>query len=207
MFAIFCIVTGRFARTKPEPVGKKEKKMKTIWLVDGAYLLQACRNQGKIDYLRLKQYLEAQNGEPFFESYYLNSISSFQSDEQDAFHNWIKLAPPRGPKMRVQLYRLKEISVVCQNCGKSIMKSIQKGVDVGIATLLLKLAFQDQYDRVILAAGDGDYEDAIEYVKSDLHKEIWISGFDGSVSADLQSYADRVIWLNDSWDQIRRLEY
>ncbi len=42
---------------------------------------------------------------------------------------------------------------------------------------MIKLATQNLYDRLLLSAGDGDFEDAISYVKSDLHKEIWISGF------------------------------
>ena len=73
----------------------------------------------------------------------------------------------------------------------------QKGVDVGIATLILKLAAQGVYDRLILSAGDGDFEDAISYVKSELHKEVWMNGAQATLSTDLQSYANRVLWLDD----------
>ncbi len=45
--------------------------------------------------------------------------------------------------------------------------------------------------------GDGDFEDAISYVKSELHKEVWVSGSQANLSADLQSYADNVLWLED----------
>jgi uncharacterized LabA/DUF88 family protein len=81
---------------------------------------------------------------------------------------------------------------------------VQKGVDVGIATLMIKLATQNLYDRLFLSAGDGDFEDAISYVKSDLHKEIWISGFTNTVSADLQSYADKVVWIDSFWKQVAK---
>jgi uncharacterized LabA/DUF88 family protein len=70
-------------------------------------------------------------------------------------------------------------------------------VDVGIATLIIKLAAQNVYDRLILSAGDGDFEDAISYIKSDLHKEFWLNGSQASLSTDLQSYADNVLWLDD----------
>jgi len=30
------------------------------------------------------------------------------------------------------------------------------------------------------------------------------TGFDGTVSPDLQQYADRVIWLEDHWDDIKK---
>ena len=176
---------------------------KTIWIVDAAYLMKAA--PGRFDYLRLKTELEHLNGSPFFESYYLNSTPNPPSDAQDSFHTWLKTAPPRGPKMRVQLYKLKDLHCTCPACNADFERTVQKGVDVGIATLVLKLATQSQYDRLVLSAGDGDFEDAISYVKSELHKEIQIAGFEGSVSADLQSYADSVLWLNASWPAIQKV--
>jgi uncharacterized LabA/DUF88 family protein len=175
---------------------------KTIWIVDGAYMLKAV--PGKLDYLKFKRVLEEQNDGPFFESYYLNSVPGAPTAAQDSFHQWLKSAPPRGPKMRVRLYELKEMSVACSTCGQQFVRQVQKGVDVGIATLILKLATQNQYERLILSAGDGDFEDAISYVKSELHKEIWISGFIHSMSVDLQSYADHVVWLDDFWQTIKK---
>lgn len=178
--------------------------MKTIWIVDGAHLFAEAGKAGrKLDYLRLKAFLEGLSGASFFESYYLNSTSDPPSDQQNSFHAWLKRAPPHGPKMRVQLYNLKEMHIRCPN-GEYMVHQVQKGVDVGIATLALKLAVQDRYERLLLAAGDGDFEDAIDYIKSERHKEIWLCGFASSMSADLQSYADRVIWLDDQWDSIER---
>lgn len=175
---------------------------RSIWVIDGAYLLSA--SPGRFDYLKLKKELERLNGEEFYESYFLNSFPDPPTDAQNSFHTWLKTAPPHGPKMRVQLYQLKSMDVACPQCGHSFGRQVQKGVDVGIATLIIKLAVQDLYDRLILSAGDGDFEDAISYVKSELHKGIWISGFSNTISADLQSYANRVIWLDDIWDRIER---
>jgi uncharacterized LabA/DUF88 family protein len=108
--------------------------------------------------------------------------------------------------MRVQLYKIKDMHCDCPKCGHLFDRQVQKGVDVGIATLLIKLAVQKKYDRVILSTGDGDFEDAVEYVKSEFGKEIWIAGFDGSVSADLQSYADHIIWIGDIWAAVQKAE-
>ncbi len=176
---------------------------RTTWIIDGAYLLKAA--PWKFDFFKLKYELQRECGAPLAEAYYLNSVSAEPNEAQDAFHNWLKSAPPRGPKMRVQLYSLKSMRVICPRCGETIDRPVQRGVDVGIATLILKLAVQDQYDRLILAAGDGDFEDAISYVKSDLHKEIWMCGFTDTMSVDLQSYADRVLWLDEWQDTIRRV--
>jgi uncharacterized LabA/DUF88 family protein len=175
--------------------------MKTIWIVDAAYMMKAA--PGRFDYLRLKNELEQQNIYKFFESYYLNSTPNPPTDEQDSFHTWLKTAPPDGPKMRVQLYKLKDVHLDCPKCNHKFDRQVQKGVDVGIATLIIKLATKNLYERLILSAGDGDFEDAISYVKSDLHKEIWISGFYKTVSADIQSYADQMLWLNDYWNSFK----
>lgn len=176
--------------------------MKTTWIIDAGYMLKAA--PGHFDYLKLKDLLADIGNAPITESYYLNSTQNPPTDAQDAFHTWIKCAAPRGPQMRVQLYKLKDIQCHCPRCATEFGRAVQKGVDVGIATLILKRATQNQYDRLLLAAGDGDFEDAIDYVKSELHKEIWILGFDGSVSSDLQSYADRVIWLDEHWDEFKK---
>ncbi len=175
---------------------------KTVWIVDGGYMIKATPE--RVDYCRLKHELEKRNGGELFESYFLDSLMQPPSEAQEHFLTRLKLAPPDGPKMRVQSYSLKGMHAHCPHCGHEFERHVQKGVDVAIATLMLKMAFRDLYDRLILCAGDGDFEDAISYVKSELHKEIWIAGFSGSVSADLQSYADEVIWLDDWWDEIRR---
>lgn len=178
--------------------------MKTVWIVDGAYMLKAVPPGEKLDYLKLKSVLEQQNECCFAKSYYLNSIPNPLTEAQDSFHRWLMAGPPRGPGMYVQLYTLKEMSVCCPECGHHFSRQVQKGVDVGIATLILRLAIQDQYERLILSAGDGDFEDAICYVKTELHREVWISGFAHSLSADLQSYADRVIFFDNHWSALKK---
>lgn len=171
---------------------------KTVWIADGAYLYNFGRTRANgIDYLKLKAELTRANDAPIFEGYYLNSTPDPATDAQNAFHAWIKTAPPKGPKMRVQLYTLKDLHCKCPNCEQGFDRKVQKGVDVGIATLILKLAAQNVYDRLILSAGDGDFEDAISYVKSELHKEVWLHGAQSNLSTDLQSYADHVLWLDD----------
>jgi nijmegen breakage syndrome protein 1 len=106
--------------------------------------------------------------------------------------------------MRVKLYKLKDLHVHCPQCDNKFEREVQKGVDVGIATLIVRLAAQNQYNRLILSAGDGDFEDAIAFAKEEMHKEFWLSGFDDTVSADLQSYANKMLWLGDVWEEIQK---
>lgn len=177
--------------------------MKTVWIIDGAYLFSFGKTH-PFDYLKLKNELVRLNGGSIYESYFLNSTHDPFTDAQNAFHTWIKSAPPKGPRLRVQLYRLKDLHSTCPNCKHDFDRQVQKGVDVGIATLIIKLAAQNVYDRLILSAGDGDFEDAISYVKSELHKEVWVSGSEVNLSTDLQSYSDNVLWIEDMLPAIRK---
>ena len=114
---------------------------RTIWIVDGAYVFSAA--PGKMDYVKLKAELEKLNGGAFYESYYLNSTQESPTEAEQSFHTWLKTAPPQGPKMRVQLYKLKNLHVKCPQCATPFDRHVQKGVDVGIATLMIRLATQN----------------------------------------------------------------
>lgn len=174
----------------------------TIWILDAAYTQNY--SDGQIDYRKLKETLQGRVGTPFAESFYLNATSDPLLDAQNAFHTWLKTAPPQGPKMRVKLYELDPSHATCPACSHDLRKGLSQTVQVGIATLIVKLAAQWHYDRLVLSAQDSSLEEAIAYVKDELHKEIWLSGFEGTVSSNLQMYADQVIWFDELWEQIRK---
>ncbi len=176
--------------------------MKTIWIVDGAYLLKTTTVH--FDYLKLKRLLEEKIRDTMTEGYYLNSVIHSTLDAQGAFLDWLQAPSPKGPELQLKLYSLHKELRICDRCGEQYEFKLQKGVDVGIATLIIRLAIEGRYDRLVLCAGDGDFEDALIFVKDVLHKEICICGFRHSLSTDLQSYADQVIWLNEYISEIQR---
>lgn len=71
---------------------------------------------------------------------------------------------------------------------------------MGIATTALRL--YDRYDAVILSAGDGDFEDFIRYIVEDKDKKMFIAGFDGSISPDLQQFSSANYLLNDHYEEV-----
>jgi uncharacterized LabA/DUF88 family protein len=169
----------------------------TIWLIDAAYLFNAQRTLGEynFDYLKLRKWLEKDG--KINRVYYLNSTQNPPNDAQNAFHSWLKTARPDGPQFIVKLYKLKEEENKCPHCQIAFNCQVQKGVDVGLATLIVNLAHQQNYDNLILSSGDGDLEDSVAYVKEYLHKTIELCVFKGGVSPDLQAYADNIYWIND----------
>jgi uncharacterized LabA/DUF88 family protein len=177
--------------------------MGTAWIIDAGYAHSLQRSAGRdFDYVKFKKKLCELAGETIRETYYLTTIPDSPDPDLDAFHNWLQQAEPHGPKMRVQIYRLKNMNCKCPHCGQEFRRLVQRGVDVGIATMILKLSAH--YDRIILLAGDGDFADAIEFIK-DQRKEFWLIGQHGTVAAELQSYADHMLWLDDAlWKAVEK---
>ena len=184
-----------------------------LWLIDAGYMFNArhsVRSGYEFSYLKLRQYLE-QDG-PIWRAYYLNSTANQPSDAQDNFHRWLRSGPPFGPKIVTKFYNLKQQradKAYCEECGQKVQlrcqnqtgdsthrvfNEIQKGVDVGIATL--SLINQKNYDTLLLSSGDSDLLDAIEYL-SEQGKKIELVVFRDGVSSELQCRADRIHWIND----------
>ena len=172
---------------------------KNVWIVDGAYLFKSA--PGRFDYLLLKKELEKQVGGHFMESYYFNSQGNNPAPSQESFNKWLKSAAPLGPKMIVRTYPLKQVTTRCAHCGETNERQVQKGVDVGIVTQLFKL--EKRMDRLILCAGDGDFADAVETLAS-MGKDIILAAFRDTCSPDLQCFANRLVWLDSVWDNIRK---
>ncbi|GIW41288.1 MAG: hypothetical protein KatS3mg076_1865 [Candidatus Binatia bacterium] len=188
-----------------------------LWLIDGSYLYTAQRSiddRYQFDYLKLRRKLEETG--TIWRAYYLNAARNPSATSQDPFHTWLRSAPPRGPQIITKIYPLRplradrayceqcqaQVSVACPNSpDHSLGNEEQKGVDVGIATLAL--VHRDRYETLLLSSGDADLVDAIEFL-SEVGKRIELAVFHEGVSTELQARADRVHWIDDFADEVRR---
>jgi uncharacterized LabA/DUF88 family protein len=92
---------------------------------------------------------------------------------------------------------LKRKQFTCRQCSTRSEDFVQKGVDVAIATLILKHSYQNSADVIVLFAGDGDFKEMLRICHDELRREIYIVGKnDDSVSRDLQELGT-VIWLEE----------
>jgi uncharacterized LabA/DUF88 family protein len=188
-----------------------------LWVIDAGYLFNAQRSGGagyQFDYLKLRHKIEETG--PIWRAYYLNSTPHPPTDAQDAFHSWLRSGPPRGPQLITKLYELKQIRAdraYCDECALRVSPTCpnsptphisnqqQKGVDVRMATLAL--IHRERYETLLLSSGDGDLLDAIEFL-SEHGKRIELAVFNEGVSTDLQARADRIYWINDFANEVRR---
>ncbi|KDO29478.1 hypothetical protein SPRG_06017 [Saprolegnia parasitica CBS 223.65] len=173
---------------------------RNVLIIDGQYASIGARGLagGKIDFKLLRSELEALVGAEFSECWYfdhepISSKSAYQS--QNPFISALKLAPPLGPQFQVKMYAMKKYKCHCPSCGHNFTQHVQKGVDNGLATKMLSLAYEDMADRIVLFAGDGDFYDTLDLVKNVRRKDLWVVGYRDSVSADLQQLASKVVWM------------
>lgn len=183
--------------------------MGALWLIDGLYIYKAaktfqkdnpCFDKKGVDYKKLKDRLVKEFKIDNLDAWYFNSTPDPASDSQNAFHSWLKTSEPKGPGIRVKLYDIKKKEFVCKNCGETVSVGVQKGADVGIATTAMKLF--ERFDAIILSAGDGDFEDFIKYIVEDNDKKLYIVGFAGSISPDLQQFSLANYLLNEHYSDI-----
>jgi hypothetical protein len=178
---------------------------KTMWLIDAAYLFNAQESVGpdyNFDYLKLRQVLEKEG--PIDSAWYLNSTQNPPTDNQSGFHAWLQTPLPGGPELNVNLYKLKQRDFECPYCDRRFSLQMQKGVDVGLATLTVSMADQNEYDNLILSSGDGDLRDALAHVRQNCGKRIELCVFRWGISPDLQNFADTIHWIDDFADDVEK---
>ena len=73
--------------------------------------------------------------------------------------------------------------------------TVEKGVDVTLATDLVDLAWRDYYDVALIVSGDADFAYAVQTVKNK-GKHVEVAYFEGGVSRDMLAVADVTVPLN-----------
>ena len=120
------------------------------------------------------------NGRSLFRTYYYNVLRDPDRNPQ---------AYQDQQKFLTALYNTPYLEV---RLGISKMRgdiAVEKGVDITLATDLLRSAWQDLYDVAILVSGDGDFAYALQATK-DLGKHVVVAAFPSNLSSELAQVAD-----------------
>ena len=72
---------------------------------------------------------------------------------------------------------------------------VEKGIDIMLATDLLRFAWTDLYDVATLVSGDGDFAYALQAVKN-MGKHVEVAYFENNISKNLLEVADQRYLLN-----------
>jgi uncharacterized LabA/DUF88 family protein len=132
--------------------------------IDGQNLMHDASNLGEqVDATKLVEMLS--EGRKLRRAYYYGFIPpnpdndaalKLQIDRQMAYYHSREYS---GFKTTIIPLRKKNVTVQCENCGRTTTKerSIEKGVDVALASDLLSLAAVGAYDIATIVSGDLDF--------------------------------------------------
>ena len=75
---------------------------------------------------------------------------------------------------------------------------------MAIVMKVMQVAYESKVEKVILVAGDGDFIDLINFVKKTLHKEIFIVGYQHSMSNTIIESipSANLLYLDSLWPKI-----
>ena len=158
--------------------------------IDGSNLYHALRDSlGRTD-LNFSEFIKKLTGDrKLFRTYYYNVLQDpvrypDASREQQDF-----LAILRGsPYLEVRLGSMK----------LSQGTPVEKGVDIMLATDLLRFGWNNLYDVAILVSGDGDFAYALQTAKN-MGKHVEVAYFESHTSKDLLEIADVPHPLNKAY--------
>ncbi len=186
----------RLLERSPEEYGR------VLWIIDGQYVYNIVDEGtgGHVDLLLLREFIEKQI--PVWKAYYFTGIPQPMREDQQRFLDWVRHRPPGGPGFIVKPYRLKPREEQCPHCQRRYTVYREKGVDVGMAVLMLRLA--SLYDTLLLTSGDADLADALQFLVETQGKHVILASFEGTVAPLLSSFADEVIWLDPYVPQLVR---
>jgi uncharacterized LabA/DUF88 family protein len=175
---------------------------KSVVLIDAENVLNAwqsyCEEKNmpaRIDYKKLVDKLS--EGTNLLRAYFYDGSSSPISLKKKNFYEALQC---HGIQLRTKMLRKR--SYLCDHCHQRNERLVQKGVDVSLATDILRHAWQQTCQVCIIVSGDEDYKDAIEVAK-DKGVKIWIASFQRSLAKDLRNNADKVILLETIFDDLK----
>ncbi len=145
----------------------------------------------KIDYKKLLDYVVGART-LVRAIYYTSQPVPLTSSGQQGFYTYL-----RGIGIQVISKELK-----VRSDGAGGQKSVEKGVDVALATDLLGMAWENAYDNAVLISGDADYVGAVSKVMSK-GKNVEVVSFRGSCSAELKNSGVKTIYIDDFAQLIR----
>ena len=171
--------------------------------VDGAFIYKTYPDQ--IDYLKMRQYIEADLKDTIDEAYYFNSDDD--PPKATKFNAYLTVPPPNGPGFRLKIYWLSRRKLfwpqklggmpVIHPTDPSVQYELvqQKGVDVGLAFHMTRSFHKRHWTKLVLCAGDGDFHEPVQTLVEAENVDLYLVGPVQSISQELRPYARKIFEL------------
>jgi uncharacterized LabA/DUF88 family protein len=167
--------------------------MEAIFLfIDGSNFYHTLKKKGALDYFSYNNLFSELSNHFVLEKIFFydaikdRAIEPEQYARQQAFH---KKLLTENLNLEIRLRKLRYLKT-----NGVVQARIEKGVDVLLATDLIKCAYENQYQTALLASGDADYVPAVELAR-ELGKKIINIHFYENSSTELRNKCDSHILI------------
>ena len=194
------------------------KKERVAIFIDGSNFyhgLKACISNTKVDFSKFSQLLCG--GRELVRAYYYNAPVNQQAfpdiyKDQQRFFGSLKTVPYFVLKLgRLEKRTIKvdkealiktfgedTAKLILEKWGEVITTYVEKGVDIDLATDMLRLAYNNAYDTAIIVTADGDFVSAVKGVK-DMGKHVENANFSDGKGYHIRTACDRFIPLDKNF--------
>lgn len=190
-----------YERNRTAKVGEitftKFKLLDTVCIVDGAYLSKATTlEEPRISVGLLRNMIEGMIHSHLESFIYVDTLPYEEGNRgaKEAWHNYI--ASKNGGGAYVIAHPMKESTVTCPKCSARFERYYQWAGDTVIAAEIVRWAVEKKVGRIILIAGDGDFNYPAQVARN-FCKELVVMAFQDTASNKLQGIANRVIYLDE----------
>jgi uncharacterized LabA/DUF88 family protein len=173
---------------------------KTICFIDNSNIFHGQQAVGwRIDWQKFQTKMEEDGS--VWQTYFFASENDPPRALQTSFYRNLKTQL----RWEVVLYDLGRKTVNCNGCGHKEVVPTEKGVDVGLATKMLMLAFNKAYETAILVAGDKDFLETVRFIKN-LGLRVEVVSWRGGTSPDLAAESSAPVkYLDDMQSSIEKV--
>ncbi len=191
------------------------KKERVAIFIDGSNFyhgLKACIGNTKVDFAKFSQLLCGDR--ELVRAYYYNAPVNQQEfpdvyKDQQRFFDSLKTVPYFVLKLGrlekrtikvdkeelVKTFGADTAKLILEKWGEVIVTYVEKGVDIDLATDMLRLAYNNAYDTAIIVTGDGDFVSAVNGVK-DMGKHVENANFSDGKGYHIRTACDKFISLD-----------
>ena len=170
---------------------------KTIVYIDNSNIYRGGKDAGWLpEYEKLMRFLETLGGQLWDVHFFAIEESSSERTSTSDFFDYLQ----KGLGFKLHLYTYGFKSIRCVHCGRFSQVTIEKGLDVGISTQIMRDYHNNAFDTLILMSANRDYIEMLDFVSA-AGKKVKLLIWRNTMSQELLDFTNKwgieVIYLDN----------
>lgn len=177
---------------------------KSIVYIDNSNIYRGGKDSGWLpEYEKLMRFLEKLGGMIWDVHFFAIEETSTERTSTSDFFDYLQ----KGLGFTLHLFTYGFKSIRCIHCGRFSQLTVEKGLDVGMATQIMKDIHNDAFDTMILMSSNREYIELMDYVRS-TGKKVKLLIWRNTLSQELIDFTNRwsieVIYLDNYREELEK---